>query len=281
MLLFLHWFVLFFCPTLTELFPCFLLFHYRRIYERDAIEQHIRMHQTNTLRSPVTNNPMGPKLLPSPQFKNLIETLIAQRSIEGDLRDAWKLKAQQKTNMGCMLQQANSGDAAAAHAVYRHYKHGKHGFPQDYARALHWLKVAHRAGNFKATATLGATFVDGKIGTYPVPRNAVEGMAFLSLAAHHGSDLAAQALGSCFTHGRYGLTVDTTVATYWLEKCLDGSSCRLKHLSTTGKARAQADLEQCRRIAGRAAGVDHPHNDDTFSGSDVDSLGVCPDQNAS
>ena len=56
------------------------------IYERSAIERHLA---TNA-RSPYTNQPIQTKLLPSPQLKSIIETLIENGTIRGYLAEQWK-----------------------------------------------------------------------------------------------------------------------------------------------------------------------------------------------
>ena len=54
-----------------------------RIYERTEIQRHIEQRADN-LRSPMTNEAMGTKLLPSAQTRSMIRTLVRTGAIGGD-----------------------------------------------------------------------------------------------------------------------------------------------------------------------------------------------------
>jgi hypothetical protein len=56
-----------------------------QIYERTEIQRHIEQHADNHyLRSPMTNEAMGTKLLPSAQTRSMIRTLVRTGAIGGD-----------------------------------------------------------------------------------------------------------------------------------------------------------------------------------------------------
>ena len=110
------------CPITLELPFDPVMAEDGRVYERYAIEQHIA--QTNksstsreALRSPITNEPMGSRLVSSLQIKNLIATLIENNSITGDLADSWKRMEEQKKAADRMLIDAQNGDADAMYFV--------------------------------------------------------------------------------------------------------------------------------------------------------------------
>lgn len=67
------------CPLTLEVSADPVVAEDGRIYERSVVEQHILAcaagRRGHTLRSPMTNQPMGPRLLPVPQIKCLIEEL--------------------------------------------------------------------------------------------------------------------------------------------------------------------------------------------------------------
>jgi hypothetical protein len=59
-----------------------------RVYERNAIEEHFNQHQ-GALKSPITNKEMGQRLVRAPQIKSLIETLIENGGLDGELAVTW------------------------------------------------------------------------------------------------------------------------------------------------------------------------------------------------
>eukprot|EP00966_Prymnesium_polylepis_P151799 3506872-Prymnesium_polylepis.1 len=54
-----------------------------RTYERTAIEEHIRVRGTD-LRSPISNEPMGSRLMANPQARSTIEQLVRTGVLGGD-----------------------------------------------------------------------------------------------------------------------------------------------------------------------------------------------------
>jgi hypothetical protein len=67
-----------------------------RVYERAAIEQHMKDKTGEDLKSPITNQPMGRRLYPAVQHKNLIQMLIDTAVITGDLANSWNIKVLEK-----------------------------------------------------------------------------------------------------------------------------------------------------------------------------------------
>jgi len=219
-----------------------------RVYERHAIEEHMAVSQRaylgqGVLRSPITNNPMGSaQLLPSPQIKNLIGTLIANGTITGELADSWKEKEEDQKQANLLLQEARDhGDADAMYEIYRRCKSGSDPFfRQDFDVAYHWLQRAHRAGSVKATAVWGMILCTGQMGDDEefIPHNKVTGMVLTTLAAQQGSDLAAFRLGRAYALGMYGMMVDVPEAIGWLEVSLS-MKCRHSHISEAIREQAR------------------------------------------
>ena len=56
------------------------------VYERADIETWLDSHD----KSPVTNLPMGKKLLPAVQVKSVIEKLVRSGAITGDKAERWQ-----------------------------------------------------------------------------------------------------------------------------------------------------------------------------------------------
>ena len=61
------------------------------IYEREHILLHFKTCKP-FLRSPITNQPMGARLLASRHVKNVIEKAIRNKDIVGELAKNWWLK---------------------------------------------------------------------------------------------------------------------------------------------------------------------------------------------
>jgi len=233
-----------------------------RVYERSAIEQHISHSETqgNPLKSPMTNESMGPRVFASPQIKSLIQTLIENRSITGELADAWKMKEQEKKDAELLLKKAQDGDADSMFKVYHGYKNGENGFKKDGKLALQWLKKAHVAGSIRAAASLGYILVQGGRDDLQVKKNVSKGHVLMTMAATNGSGSGAYLLGIGFARGKYGLSIDNASAIFWLEKALS-DACPIP-LKTNGKhERGRAILEEVKNRVDASSEDDEDSDD--------------------
>ena len=70
-----------------------------RIYERAAIANWIKQKGKSVVKSPITNEPMGRKLMPSPQVRDVIKTMITQEMITGDKVEAWRQRLAEEEEM--------------------------------------------------------------------------------------------------------------------------------------------------------------------------------------
>ena len=61
-----------------------------RCYERCAIEEWFERQPQPQVKSPVTNEPMGKRLLPAVQVRNSLKRLVESGAISGSKADAWK-----------------------------------------------------------------------------------------------------------------------------------------------------------------------------------------------
>ena len=190
----------------------------------------------------MTNEPMGPRLFPSPQIKSLIETLIENRSITGDLTDAWKRRETEKKKAGLLLMEAHNGNADAMLKVYVSYRHGKNGFRKDLDEALKWLKRAQCSGSINAIVQWGQILCQGSMDTMKVEKNVSHGLVLLTVTATSGSSLGALYLGAAYAYGKHGLDVDKTQATTWLQKGLS-VKCPYPKMSDSVRKDAQNLLE--------------------------------------
>ncbi|CAB9527688.1 Sel1 domain protein repeat-containing protein [Seminavis robusta] len=206
------------CPISLEL-PCDpVIAEDGRIYDRPSIEEHFQSHRGD-LKSPITNEQMGIKLLPAVQHRNTIETLVAAGVIWGDLAAKWIEKVKEKKDTEELLKKANSGNADAMYEAGARNFYGLHGFKQDFKLGIQWYTKAHRAGNVRATVLLGGYYLNG----FGVTKCCTKGMVYMSVAAGQGSNIAAYTLGMAFANGRHGFNVDKAEAIHWLGKATEDS----------------------------------------------------------
>ncbi|CAB9506736.1 expressed unknown protein [Seminavis robusta] len=206
-----------------------------RVYERSAIEQHLTTKRT----SPMTNQPMGDRLFPAPQHKNLIEGLIKTGVIGDSLLSSWNEKVKEKKEMEDLLKKANAGDKNVMLTVGLNYRYGEKGFAKDLAKSHILMKKGHDYGNLECTVFLGVDLLTGT----GVAQDLMKGMMYTAMAAGNGSDLAAYVLGSALATGLGGvLTVDKDEAIRWLWKASSGT-CPVKHLNEMEKYRAKKLLK--------------------------------------
>ena len=63
-----------------------------KVYERSAIEEWLKQQG----KSPLTNLPMGTKLLPAMHVKNMIRVMVASGTLTGDKADEWELRRKEE-----------------------------------------------------------------------------------------------------------------------------------------------------------------------------------------
>ncbi|CAB9497773.1 expressed unknown protein [Seminavis robusta] len=213
-----------------------------RVYERSAIEKHVKVARRNgrQLKSPLTNEPMGESLLPAPHMRNHIEALIQSGVINDDVLSQHRKENRAKEDL---LKKAHDGHVESIQTVAFYYYAGRRGFVQDYKKSLEWSKKGHVAGSTISTAFLGEAFLYG-YGTKP---NNSEGLMFLGLAAARGSNFAAYLLAKALTYGYFGMAVDKEEATRWIKKVVK-NECAIKHLNEIGMQNAKSlwnELSSC------------------------------------
>ena len=193
-----------------------------RVYNRADIQQHIDTIQNSQrrkmLRSPITNEPMGSKLLPAVQVRNSIRALIDSGSVEGDIAENWKVVDDTRTA-------ADNGDTDAMHTLALWLSWGSHGLQKDDVVAYDWLEKAAALGCIKSLAMQGERLLAGRNGGGK--KDKVEGAFLLGIAAAKGSEYAAFTVGKRHYHGRDGFPRNWQVAKYWLESFVKGQ-CEVK-----------------------------------------------------
>jgi U-box domain/Sel1 repeat len=214
-----------------------------RVYERAAIEEHFKQPRAGDLKSPISNEKMGNQLFSSPQIKSLIETLVENGGIGGDLASKWNEKVKQQKKMEDLLKKAEGGDSNAMQSVALCYKNGTDGFKKDQQLALKWCKKAHEAGNVMGTANLGYVLCKGLGGVATCHST---GIMYLGIAAARGSNFAAFILGMALAKGEYGTTVNVKEAIYWLEEAV--GDCEHDHLAVECKNEAKKKVLELKAL---------------------------------
>lgn len=221
-----------------------------RIYERKAIEKYFATKAeknkddnnkdgSSQIKSPITNEPMGNRVMAAPQHRNLIEALIETGTLPSELSEKWLEKVREKKNAEVLLKRATQNDAKAMEKVAINYFRGENGFQEDDKQAYLWFKKCHQTGNsVLGTAHMGYMLASG-VG---VTRNKKDGILFLGIAAGRGSDMAAYRLGMAWADGKYGLHINNEEAAYWLKLSLSGDcACKTMNEKSTQKAKQKLD----------------------------------------
>ena len=208
------------CPITQELPIDPVMAEDGRIYERSAIMEWHGRNQT----SPFTRQPMGIKLIASPQVRNTLERLVTSGAIEGEKATAWKKKLKDEKELKELRAKAEH-DPDAMYALGRSHAHGYLGLPESHVQARAWYKRGAALHDVKCMARYGECLTKG-LGGEPIP---TLGIYYTTRAAEAGSNFAAHQLGMDFLKGKRGLPEDLIYAKYWLGKVADGS-CPVKNL---------------------------------------------------
>jgi SAP domain/U-box domain len=230
-----------------------------RVYEQAAIEQHIAFQQSN-LKSPMTNTPMGGRLFPAPQHKNVIEVLIgividvfivigvligdlvSKWPLIGDLVSKWNEKVKEKDLTEDWLKKAAKGDAEAMYKVGLCFLNGEYGFIKDEQLGYYLQCKAHDAGHASGTAMVGLCLYRG-LGVAKCDRQA---LMHIGIAAGKGSRCAAWILGKNFAFGGGGLRLKSNKkeAIRWLRVAVEGGYTVCDDLAQEGFEKAQKLLAE-------------------------------------
>jgi len=235
------------CPITFELPLNPVVAEDGRTYEHWAIKQVIETQGTE-LRSPVTNVPMGPQLLPSLPLRNAIENLVQSGVIDGDKVEGWKKRLAEEKEVKVLREKAEGGSAAAMYNLGIRYKDGSNGLSKDDVTAYEWFKRGadeHQkrgttnteiTGQVMCFACMGVALLFGQ-GVEPNPAHAI---LLLCEAATLGSDVAAKHLGDCYYSG-YGVPMDAKAAQRWYAKV---ATSKYSHLLAAKKVEAAQRLRE-------------------------------------
>ena len=169
------------CPLSLELMVDPVTAQDGHLYEREDIEQTIRVQGKRNLRSPRTNEKMGSKLLPAVAARNTTRILVESGAVEGDT----VVQYRQRKLVIETKAKANNGGIESMWNLMNWHKDGENGLDENEERFEYWRKKI-----------IGTTTASAKGGH-------VEAM--LSLAAW-------------YKEGENGLPKDLLMSTYWYDK---------------------------------------------------------------
>lgn len=189
-----------------------------RVYNRADIQKHInnskRMKNDGSgefeyrgLKSPMTNEPMGPNLFPAIQVRNSIRALIDSGAIENDEGNAehWE-------RIDLLKTAAEGGDPEAMYSLSVAYEYGSNGLVKDKNLACTWISKA---------ADLNYPPAIGRMGLHLILiEEEFEGGILLGIAAASGDGWSQYTLGCAYRRGSLCITKDLDKSKYWMRKAL-------------------------------------------------------------
>ena len=188
-----------------------------RIYECDAIASWIETRQRGgqPLRSPVTNEAMGAKLVPSVQARNAIKRMVESGAITGAKADAWKARIECENKVVKLRKKAEAGDVVAMKNLWFSYRDALHGLKKDDPLSYFWFKKAAELDHPTSLAQCGHALLFGRDG---VTKDTARGLLTIGYAAAKGSAAACNLLAVCHKRGLAGLTADEHEISRWYSK---------------------------------------------------------------
>ena len=206
------------CPITAELPIDPVTAEDGRCYERYAIEEWFSRQPEPQVKSPVTNEPMGKRLLPAVQVRNSLKRLVESGAISGSKADAWKKAMAEEAEVAALRVRAEGGDARAMYDLGLAYHVGKRGLKEDATQAFTWFKRAADLKHVRGLTVCGALYLNG----WGVGRSDTRGLMMLTAAATLGSEHACGHLGCANAEGLHGLEQNPQEATRWyreMQKC--------------------------------------------------------------
>ena len=193
-----------------------------RIYDKPAIKQYYQTKPGNVkVPSPMTQVLMGKKLLPAPNIKSHIESMVTNGYIEGQLADKWKENVSLKKKLGELMEKAGKKQPLSRVdmkllAEWCVVGNAELGFERNFKMALELFETLHVSGDPEGSAHLGRMFYRG-LGTSPKTQ---KGLVYLGIARGLGSSLGAFFLADCFANPEAGLPIDVAEACFFYKLSL-------------------------------------------------------------
>ena len=197
------------CPITTELPVDPVTAEDGRVYERRAIEDWIA--RPGELKSPSLNTPMGPRLLPATQVRNIIERMVRNGAISGPKAEAWSMKLAEEEAVKAMRARAEGGDTEAMCRMGAWHFFGMRGLAKDAKSGVGWWQRGHDLGHATCTAGLGVCYVYGQ----GVEQDEAYALCLYGIAAARGSESGCYILANRLANGWNGLRKNARAATRW------------------------------------------------------------------
>ena len=184
-----------------------------QVYERSAIVQWMQEREPDAT-SPMTNKPMGTKLVTLTPVRSMIRTMVENGQVEGDIVDAWHKKLNGERIVAAITRHAKEGNTSAMLRMGYLCTKGDKGLEKDFSKAFEWYMEAHKAGRNIATCLVGKCLLFGN----GVKQNVHTGIMYLTIAAMNGSKIACYDLGRTYIDGTSGVSVDLDIGRFWYSK---------------------------------------------------------------
>ena len=199
----------FLCPITQELPLDPVTAEDGRVYERSAIEEWLERNN----KSPHTNEPMGNRLFPALQVKNMIKAMVKSGAISADKCAAWTQKLEKEKQVEGLRQRAEAGDCLAMTQLAYMYKVGDD-VKEDLVAAFQWAKRAADLDDAYGLTLVAHAHLDGEGTT----KDIITGFMELGQAAALGSEHACYMLAVAYHNGKYGLQKDSSQFAHWAAK---------------------------------------------------------------
>jgi uncharacterized protein YdaT len=222
------------CPITTELPLEPVIAEDGQVYEKSALEELIRSQKGN-LRSPMTNLPMGRRIVPSVQARNTIEKLVRSGAIGGDKAERWLERLSEEEMVKATVAKAEGGDAEAMFTLGDYHFYGEHGLKMDDVAANRWYKMGADLNDPRCLAAYGQNLIFGR----GVSAAETHGICLMFQAAGMGSKHAASCVGHTYWKGLYGIPQDTERAKHWYRKV---ATAPLKDIESSDEEQAAQRL---------------------------------------
>lgn len=219
------------CPILRELFVDPVMAEDGHTYERASIQTHIEVCQSESgaVRSPMTNLPMGTRLIDNKILRTVICSLVGHT---GDRQEWNKREVERKNGMGVLVAyrkkaMSSSKDTvrnACWHLGYL-YARGKTtcglSVPRDEAEGTAWFSKGESLGCFNCKGELAYRYLEGIGLPVELKENFVSiGLVKLGEAVAGGSQFALYVLGRAHKYGFYGMREDRAAVTKYFRLAL-------------------------------------------------------------
>ena len=190
-----------------------------KLYERAAIEEYLERKADQVMvKSPITNEEMGKRLVPATHVKSAIATLVESGQVEEEVAAAWKQARLNNAQVAALKARAEAGEAHAMGRLGFSYRDGTRGLRKDPKEAFKWFKAAADRRDPPAATSCGVAYINGS----GVARNHTRGICMITIAATLGSEHACSVLGWANECGHHGFDKDPDEATRWykeMQKC--------------------------------------------------------------